>query len=185
MICEQLRQRVEQRIEECKQKTGVHVDVAIEYNVKGRYAGWAWHGSNGQHRVRFNADMLLAHTDQFIFDTVAHEYAHIAAFEKYGHKIKPHGNEWKHMMRSIGAEPKRCHDFPIPPKKTTAKAPKAVKAPRAGSKLSKCLELYVSYFDRYNRTDMINIFVYEADCTVQGANTYLSACKKLYTSGAW
>lgn len=184
MVSEHLKRRVEERIAECKQLTGIHVDVEIRYNVTGSCGGWARHAPSGC-VIRLNADMLVAHGEHFIANTVAHEYAHIAAFEKYGYKIKPHGEEWKRVMRVIGVDPKRCHDYPTPPKRTKQPRVGAVKAPRIGSKLSKCLDLYVSYFDRYDRTTLINIFVLEADCTEQGASTYITACKKLYQAGKY
>ena len=46
---------------------------------------------NGKHEITVNANL-----NQYRFlITLVHEIAHLAAFEKYGRLIKPHGNEWK------------------------------------------------------------------------------------------
>lgn len=37
---------------------------------------------------------------------LCHELAHLAAFERYGRNIKPHGREWRSLMRAAGFEPK-------------------------------------------------------------------------------
>jgi SprT protein len=44
-----------------------------------------------KHRITINA---MEDKDEFLF-TLLHELAHLFAFEKYGRKIQPHGNEWK------------------------------------------------------------------------------------------
>jgi len=48
------------------------------------------HGNQG-HRISVNGDL-----NPFAFYiTTLHEFAHLIAFEKYGRKILPHGNEWQ------------------------------------------------------------------------------------------
>ena len=46
---------------------------------------------NGKHEITVNANL---NKYRFLI-TLVHEIAHLAAFEKYGRMIKPHGNEWK------------------------------------------------------------------------------------------
>jgi hypothetical protein len=46
---------------------------------------------NGKHEITVNANL---NKYRFLI-TLIHEIAHLAAFEKYGRLIKPHGNEWK------------------------------------------------------------------------------------------
>jgi SprT protein len=58
-----------------------------------------------------------------------------------------------------------------------------LKAPKEGSKLFACWELYCAYQDRYNRQGMIGVFVNEVGCTWAGASTYHATCKKLYNAG--
>jgi SprT protein len=40
-------------------------------------------------------------TPQLFFFVLTHELAHLIAFEKYGRRISPHGNEWKETFRNM------------------------------------------------------------------------------------
>lgn len=52
---------------------------------------------NGQHLITVNASL-----NQYRFlITLVHEIAHLVAFEKYGHSIKPHGPEWKQTFQHL------------------------------------------------------------------------------------
>jgi predicted SprT family Zn-dependent metalloprotease len=64
---------------------------------------------------------VVLQTQQQIYDTVLHEYAHLVVFEEYGLKAKPHGVEWKSVMRRLGIEPKVTHDYPVERKSLTKK----------------------------------------------------------------
>ncbi|MFN8139696.1 MAG: SprT-like domain-containing protein [Fimbriimonadales bacterium] len=44
-------------------------------------------------------------------ETVLHEYAHLFVFERYGHRAKPHGREWKLAMRKLGVKADVTHDY--------------------------------------------------------------------------
>ncbi|MES2747014.1 MAG: SprT-like domain-containing protein [Bacteroidota bacterium] len=46
---------------------------------------------NGKHEITVNANL---NKYRFLI-TLVHEIAHLAAYEKFGRFIKPHGNEWK------------------------------------------------------------------------------------------
>ncbi len=52
---------------------------------------------NGQHQITVNTTL---NTYRF-FITLIHEIAHLVAFEKFGRVIKPHGKEWKSVMRNL------------------------------------------------------------------------------------
>lgn len=67
---------------------GVHLKVVNERVTRhGDYH----RDAGGYHRITVNANL---NKYRFLI-TLVHEIAHLAAFEKYGHNIKPHGNEWK------------------------------------------------------------------------------------------
>ena len=53
---------------------------------------------NGKrHKITVNHNL-----NRFAFlVTLVHEVAHLTAFEKYGHKIKPHGDEWKQEYKLL------------------------------------------------------------------------------------
>lgn len=52
---------------------------------------------NGKHEITVNANL---NKYRFLI-TLVHEIAHLAAFEKYGRMIKPHGNEWKLTFQQL------------------------------------------------------------------------------------
>lgn len=47
------------------------------------------------HEITVNSTLA----PQLFFFVLTHELAHLIAFEKYGRRIAPHGNEWKHTFR--------------------------------------------------------------------------------------
>lgn len=57
------------------------------------------------HRVRLNP--LLEKAGKKLFEEVlCHELAHIAVYERFGAKVKPHGSEWASLVQQAGYEPR-------------------------------------------------------------------------------
>jgi SprT protein len=55
-------------------------------------------GIQGQkHQITVNGDL---NKYAFLITTV-HEFAHLITFEKFGHRVKPHGEEWKNEYRRL------------------------------------------------------------------------------------
>ncbi len=52
---------------------------------------------SGQHQITVNASL---NKYRFLI-TLVHEIAHLLAFKKYGHTIKPHGIEWKMTFQQL------------------------------------------------------------------------------------
>lgn len=52
---------------------------------------------NGEHQITVNANL---NKYRFLI-TLIHEIAHLAAFTKYGRRIKPHGKEWKNTFQLL------------------------------------------------------------------------------------
>lgn len=73
----------------------VHLKIVNERQT--RHGDYRKHPT-GKHQITVNANL---NKYRFLI-TLVHEIAHLAAFEKYGRSIKPHGNEWKitfqHLM---------------------------------------------------------------------------------------
>ena len=67
-------------------------------------------------RIRFSKPLWPNATKLQRYQCVVHEVAHIVAHERYGRgigkQIKPHGYEWKRVMREMGLNPDRCHNVP-------------------------------------------------------------------------
>ncbi len=73
----------------------VHLVVTRERQTKlGDYRK-AHYGKN--HRITVNGNL-----NRYAFlITLVHEIAHLLAFEQYGHKIAPHGKEWKQTYSAL------------------------------------------------------------------------------------
>lgn len=52
---------------------------------------------SGKHQITVNANL---NKYRFLM-TLIHEISHLVAFEKFGRKIKPHGNEWKYSFQHL------------------------------------------------------------------------------------
>ena len=97
---------------------------AVCFDIKGKcLAGQANIVKNA---LRFNLAMLLKYGQEFITDTVVHEVAHLvtrALCRNKGRRIRPHGPEWAKVMRRLGGQPKRTHNFTVPPARRTRTFP--------------------------------------------------------------
>lgn len=94
----------------------------IRFDLKGVCAGVFHAAFINRSRVdsskcylNFNMTLLRENVDDFIKQTVPHEVAHavcgaLFATASYG---KPHGHCWKNVMRWLGADPERCHDYNV------------------------------------------------------------------------
>lgn len=49
------------------------------------------------HEITLNSTLV----PELFFFVLTHELAHLIAFEKYGRRISPHGNEWKETFRQM------------------------------------------------------------------------------------
>lgn len=110
-----VRLRARQRIAECvglvNAKLGISLPMpTCSFDLRGRSAGQAWPQKN---HVRFNAVLLVENEAYFMASTIPHEVAHLAAPMKWGFRIRPHGPEWQHTMRALGATPSRTHQLDV------------------------------------------------------------------------
>jgi len=103
----------------------------LEYRQMGRAAGWATYS---QWKVTLNSDYLRnGHLEDMVNQTLPHELAHLISYSVYGPQIgRGHGRAWKHVMRSLGLRPDRCHDYSLEGVKTRKKAKYACKCPTCG-----------------------------------------------------
>lgn len=90
----------------------------VRYDLRGTTAGMAYYS---QWMVKFNAILLIENFEEFLEDTVPHEIAHLITEKVYpeahrrawGGKSSPHGDQWKSVMRVLGADPSRCHSYDV------------------------------------------------------------------------
>jgi SprT protein len=83
----------------------------IDFDLRGQSAGQVRCPLQGLPRVRYNLQLLVENGEKFLQRTVPHESAHIIAYQVFGTRIRPHGEQWQRIMALFGADPSRCHDF--------------------------------------------------------------------------
>ncbi len=81
----------------------------IRLDLKGETAGQAW---IEKRQLRFNPVLLKENREHFIKQTVAHEVAHLLAYDIHGPRIRAHGREWHSIMTHVFQLPAdRCHSY--------------------------------------------------------------------------
>ncbi|MXN90884.1 sprT domain-containing protein [Flavobacterium sp. Sd200] len=116
---------------------GVHLKIVNERVTRhGDYH----RDASGYHRITVNASL---NKYRFLI-TLVHEIAHLAAFEKYGRNIKPHGNEWKLTFQRLMVPFIRPEVFPVQLLPLLARH---FKNPKASSDTDATLSLALKQFD--------------------------------------
>ena len=117
-----LQQLVNAKIIECQDKIlelyGKYVPVyGIIYNLDGTTGGLA---DYTRKTIYLNPTFLKNHTDDYVNQTVVHEFAHLANDVLFPHdlslasgKRKSHGKNWKSLMINLGVEPRIHHHYNI------------------------------------------------------------------------
>ena len=81
----------------------------IRLDLTGSTAGQAW---PQKRLLRFNPVLLQENRVDFLSQTVAHEVAHLLAYDLYGSQIRPHGRQWQLIMTDVfGLPAHRCHQY--------------------------------------------------------------------------
>jgi|TARA_R110002020_G_scaffold309189_3_gene524744 SprT protein len=111
-VTNEIRQRVNDRIAQlddlCADIFGREIAPSISYGLKGKVAGQAWLSKNS---IKINAYCLMNNLDDYIKQTLGHEYAHLLVHQEHGFNVQPHGHEWKRAMVKLGLPPNRCHNY--------------------------------------------------------------------------
>ncbi len=129
------------------QSTEVHLKIVNERVTRhGDYRRMP----DGRHQITVNATL---NKYRFLI-TLVHEIAHLAAFEKYGRRIKPHGKEWKHTFQRLMLPFIRPEVFP--PKLLPLLA-RHFKNPKASSSTDAQLSVALKSFDE-QQSDQSYVF---------------------------
>lgn len=101
------------KVKEC-QEIANQVDIVVKFDIKGRNAG-EFRRKGYKMWLRFNIEIARRNLDDFLKQTVPHEYSHfLVEFDSiiYKQRFSPHGKRWKYyMIKLFGVEPKRCHNY--------------------------------------------------------------------------
>lgn len=81
----------------------------ISFDLGGTTAGMAFYGNN---QIKFQPVLMFENSEDFLTQTAGHEVGHLLArFRHRQMRIKPHGNEWKLVMWTLGLPANRCHNY--------------------------------------------------------------------------
>ena len=68
-------------------------------------------------KLEINPDYFSKYKEEMIRQIIPHEVCHNAAYHIYTRlqrvRIKGHGREWANLMRMVGLQPDRCHNFDV------------------------------------------------------------------------
>jgi SprT protein len=94
----------------------------VRFDLRGKSAGQARFEverafdlvARNKSSIRFNRLLMEENFQAFIDDVAPHETAHVIARQVYGGKIKPHGQEWRMIMRDVlNKSPSVTHQFDV------------------------------------------------------------------------
>ncbi|WP_172281794.1 SprT-like domain-containing protein [Chryseobacterium sp. LAM-KRS1] len=86
----------------------IHIKITRNRNSKlGDYRKFP----DNSHEITINSTLA----PQLFFFVLTHELAHLIAFEKYGRRISPHGNEWKDTFRRMLLESVEVYEDALQP----------------------------------------------------------------------
>ncbi|PUB81300.1 MAG: hypothetical protein DBP01_16645, partial [gamma proteobacterium symbiont of Ctena orbiculata] len=71
----------------------------VRFDLIGKTAGMVLFPAKGRSIIRYNLPLLMRYREAFIEATVPHEVSHLIAHALHGPRIKPHGTEWKMIMK--------------------------------------------------------------------------------------
>jgi SprT protein len=81
--------------------------VEILFDLKGTASGM-FCATGSRTVIRYNPYIFAKHFTYSLANTVPHEAAHYIVHCMHGSgKVRPHGDEWKDLMRLLGVEPRR------------------------------------------------------------------------------
>jgi SprT protein len=116
--------RTNEAIDLINQKLNIQLPYPrVRFSISGGVAGRA---HCGRDVIEYNPTLLHENVDHFLVQTVRHEVAHLAAFKKFGHGIKPHGKEWCSCCWFLGIPATRCHSYDLDNVPTRALSQKRV-----------------------------------------------------------
>jgi len=83
-------------------------NIEVVFDIRGTVAGYAV----GKNKIRLNPGLFKRNREEFLKRTVPHEYAHIVVHNYYP-EFKHHGWEWQNVMKILGADVTRCHNYDV------------------------------------------------------------------------
>lgn len=80
-------------------------EIPVTFDLRGRAAGM-YRVRGGRRRIRYNPYIFARYFSDNLANTIPHEVAHYVTDVLHGlHRVRPHGPEWRAVMRAFGAAP--------------------------------------------------------------------------------
>lgn len=122
-------------------------------------------GLSGKHEITVNSSL---NKYKFLI-TLIHEIAHLVAFEKFGRRIKPHGQEWKYSFQHLMVPFIRPEIFPGHLLPLLARH---FRNPTASSDTDATLSLALKQFDKQNDKNYIFEIPYDSVFRIQNGKIF-------------
>lgn len=89
----------------------------IRFDLKGKTGGtFEYNRVTGENFININKELLEKYQDEYS-QTIGHEVAHYITYSVIGEEFtrngrrQVHGKNWKAVMKMLGLDPKRCHNY--------------------------------------------------------------------------
>jgi SprT protein len=91
-------------------RKNLDIEVSLKISNLKRAAG-QYHRDRKEIRI---SEHLIQNHPEKVEDTLKHELGHAVVDQKYSRRVKPHGREWKTVMKKLGVEdPSACHSLKL------------------------------------------------------------------------
>lgn len=126
----------------------------------------------GYHQITVNANL---NKYRFLI-TLLHEIAHLAAFEKYGRNIKPHGREWKATFQHLMLPFIRPEIFP---NQLLPLLARHFKNPKASSDTDATLSIALKQFDEKSDKNYIFEIPYGSQFRIHNGKIFRKGAQRV------
>lgn len=128
--------------------------------------------AQGYHQITVNANL---NKYRFLM-TLVHEIAHLAAFEKYGRNIKPHGQEWKYTFQQLMVPFIRPEIFP---NQLLPLLARHFKNPKASSDTDATLSIALKQFDEKSEKNYIFEIPYGSNFRIHNGKIFKKGAQRV------
>lgn len=128
--------------------------------------------SNGYHQITVNSSL---NKYRFLI-TLIHEIAHLAAFEKFGRNIKPHGDEWKSTFQKLMVPFIRPEIFP---NQLLPLLARHFKNPKASSDTDATLSIALKQFDERSEKNYIFELPYGSSFRIHNGKVFKKGAQRV------
>lgn len=81
------------------------LEIAREFRLEtsGRMRSSLGRAYLDRRLVRINAMLVRPGLEALLEEVMCHEFAHLVVHERHGHRVRPHGREWRSLLLEVGS----------------------------------------------------------------------------------